>query len=113
MDNIRQGDVLLRPVAKIPASASKMPVDEKEGVVLARGEGHGHLHRLPFGGAYLYLSNDQGYRFVEVASDTKLEHVGSDGQPTGDHATLDVPAGNYEVIQQRQAEGEQAVYRDD
>jgi hypothetical protein len=113
MDNIRQGDVLLRPVAKIPDLATKIPVNEQEGIVLARGEGHGHLHRLPFGGAYLYLSNDQGHRFVEVASDTKLEHVGSDGEPTGDHATLDVPVGKYEVIQQRQAEGEFAVYRED
>lgn len=115
MTNVRQGDILLRPVKSIPAKAVAIQSDAKEGVVLARGEGHGHRHMLPLGGAMLYHDTEgSGGTYVKVtASSALLQHLGLDDAPTGDHAPVEVPTGDYEVIQQRQAEGEKAVYRDD
>lgn len=106
---IRQGDVLLRPIPDLPENVTELPVSEREGVVLARGERHGHRHMLPYGGAVLYLNNDTGSRVLDVRSQTVLQQFGLDDKPTGDHATLDVPAGKYEVVNQQAAQGEKAV----
>lgn len=45
MHQIRQGDVLLLPVAKLPANCTAVPLD-KGRIVLAYGEVTGHAHAI-------------------------------------------------------------------
>jgi len=112
--NIRQGDVLLMPVDRLPDGLVELAATPEDGVVLARGEGHGHRHMLPYGGAVLLMDTTTGSTFVDVKQATKLAQLGPDNQETGDHATLDVPAGSYEVRRQSEAAAEeQAVGRVD
>ena len=102
MQNIRQGDVLLRPLSKLEAECRDKgtPVPAEGGrVILGLGEGFGHTHSLPFGGAYLYRDSE-GARTLTIDVPTRLEHL-IGGMPTGEHAALDVPPGDYEVIQQQ------------
>ena len=110
---VRQGDILLRPVAAIPTTSVEVPADPKLGVVLAYGEGHGFRHALPYGGAVLYANTETGAAYVDVKASTTLDHLTAENQPTGDHAPAPVEPGKYEVIQQRQAEADRAAYRSD
>lgn len=89
----RQGDVLIREVASIPAAAVKA-----KSSVVAVGEGH-HEHKvtntvdvLELDEA-LYLSVNSHGRLVHV-------HTGTDNQ--AEHLPIDLPEGSYEVIHQRQ-----------
>lgn len=43
---IRQGDVLLQPIAQIPASFESAPADRDGSATLAHGEATGHRHRF-------------------------------------------------------------------
>jgi len=110
---IRQGDVMLVPVGDLPPTAVEVPADEHEGVVLLRGELSNHRHALPYGGAVMYADNETGHRFVAVKEPTKLQQLDDQNQLTGDHATLDVPAGTYKIEEQREALGDRAVYHND
>lgn len=104
---IRQGDVLLRP-RKAGQTIKGKAVEAVDGrTILARGEGHNHSHSLPFGGAVLYRDSD-GSAVLEVTKDSKLQHLFGLKTPTGDHADLDVPAGEYDVIQQHGLSPDQA-----
>lgn len=87
----RQGDVLMIPVKKAPKGAK--PVDRRNGrLVLAEGEATGHAHTVADGGAAL-LEHEDGL-FLEAPGDVVVEHQ--------EHATVDLPAGTYKVIRQRE-----------
>lgn len=90
---IRHGDVLLNPVATIPASAiDKTPVGP---VILAYGEATGHHHavavKTPGSVKFLW---DGERRYLQVKHDTVLDHP--------EHGPVPVVAGTYEVLQQRE-----------
>lgn len=114
---IRQGDVLLRWVEEIPAAAT--PVEPIHGrLILAEGEVTGHHHSiavverspgetrardagalppLPEGGVPLDLPRllalgDE--RYLDLPRPAELEHQ--------EHATLLLPEGRYQVLQQRE-----------
>lgn len=85
----RQGDVLLVPVAEIPAEAK--PVAAIDGrVILALGEATGHSHSIA-SGAVLFRPDDMpsgigGY--LEVGADgALLTHQ--------EHSTIALPSGLY------------------
>lgn len=90
---IRHGDVYLLPVATIPTSAEdKTP---HGAVILAYGEATGHHHALTVArpGTVRYLWDGER-RYIQVAEPTTLDHP--------EHGPLTVPAGTYEVVQQRE-----------
>lgn len=84
--NYRQGDVLLVPISSIPNNKKKT-----KKCVLALGEATGHHHSI-LDGAIGYADDEVStaeYIAVEKAL-AKLEHQ--------EHATIDLPRGNYKVI---------------
>ncbi len=90
----RQGDVLIKPIAKIPNGLVEIP-RENGRLVLAHGEVTGHAHVVE--GEALFLAADIAEldnRFLEVAAECEVVHE--------EHGTLTLPPGNYEVIRQRE-----------
>jgi hypothetical protein len=61
--------------------------------VLARGEATGHAHAVEASRAELYRGRS-GRFFLRLAGATVLEHE--------EHAPIELPAGCYEVIRQRE-----------
>jgi hypothetical protein len=98
-DEFRQGDVLLRKVDRIPKDAV---VKEKGAVILAYGETTGHKHVIQqatllikkgvVGDEFSSALQDESY--LQVEKPTQLVH--------DEHGAIDVPAGNYLVIRQRE-----------
>jgi hypothetical protein len=93
---IRQGDVLLIPVGRIPERC--WPVSREGGrLVLAEGEATGHAHVIDDPRAVEWrVSRWGGSRLVVVGDGgpVLLEHA--------EHDALQVPAGVYEVRVQRE-----------
>ena len=87
----RQGDVMVVAVDSVPPDA--VPVEREAGrVVLAHGEVTGHAHAIVeptavklADGIAEYLCAPQG---------ATLEHE--------EHAAIDLPAGNYRIVHQRE-----------
>lgn len=87
----RQGDVLLLKVDGMPPDV--VPVDLDNGrVILAYGEVTGHAHALNPAGATLYARGDE--RFLTVTEPTPLVHE--------EHNPIELPAGTYKVVRQRE-----------
>ena len=90
---IRQGDVLVRQVDAIPAGAKKVAKD-KGRVILAYGEVTGHVHAI-WNRAVMFRDDGLGQTFLRVEEGgTTVVHE--------EHAPVDLPAGNYEVVIQRE-----------
>lgn len=88
--NYRHGDVLLIPVATIPKQATK-----QKNLVLAEGEVTGHSHQITEGVAHLFKWDEKMY--LKVKSErAALTHE--------EHKRIDLPAGDYEVIIQKDYE---------
>lgn len=97
---VRQGDVLIRTTESVPSDAQ--PVEREGGrVVLAHGEVTGHAHAITTeqdADAMLLARGD--IRFLTVnAPVVVLRHE--------EHAPIELPAGNYEVVVQREYSPEQ------
>lgn len=111
--HIRQGDVLLMPVAALPAGCTEVPLD-KGRIVLAYGEVTGHAHAIADHGqavrvvgsaaaaeiaeaaiarakARLLLAPN-GERYLEVTEPVTLKHE--------EHTEHAIPAGVYLLPQQ-------------
>jgi hypothetical protein len=91
---IRQGDVLLVKVEKIPETAKAAePTGQK--VILAFGEVTGHHHRFEFvdtsHNVKLYVGHG-GARYLDVSAPADLLHE--------EHSTARVPAGKWLLPQQ-------------
>jgi hypothetical protein len=95
---VRQGDVLLVPVAEIPAGARRL--DRVAGcLVLAEGEQTGHAHVIPDDAADAYFLpladiDEMRRRFLKIEAEVALVHE--------EHAPVTVPPGDYEVRRQRE-----------
>jgi hypothetical protein len=90
----RQGDVLIEPLpagTRIPDGASAVPRDQGR-VVLAYGERTGHAHAIHDEEALLLAFGDE--RFLKLGASVMLRHE--------EHDAIPLPAGDYEVIQQRE-----------
>jgi len=101
MDKVyRQGDVLLKPVDNIPATA------KKQGSLLLRKGEHGGLHSLfdETKEAQVLVQTRPGRngraavktKFVDAPNGAKIVH--------GEHGPVEVPAGKYELVVQREIE---------
>lgn len=84
---IRQGDVLLVPVAALPASAKPVKREADGAVVLAWGEVTGHRHAIADPGVSLY--EDGATRYIMAAKSAPLVHE--------EHGTVKVPPGVHRV----------------
>ncbi len=90
MKPIRQGDVILQPIAD--ATGKKL-----NHLTLAEGEVTGHSHRISNGQAELYERD--GILYLRVLSDTAtLTHE--------EHHQIEIPQGNWMVRIQREYEPE-------
>lgn len=88
----RQGDVLLKKVTSIPSKAVKA-----KSTVVAEGEGH-HEHKA-IGDVEVMAHGETLY--LAVNTEGKLVHVHTGTETQADHLPLELPAGNYEVVHQR------------
>ena len=90
--SFRQGDVLLIEVPEVPAAAT---AESRAGrIVLAEGEATGHAHAIHELDARTFTY--QGQRFLLTRSKAQLVHE--------EHGPIDVPAGAWRVIIQREYE---------
>ena len=110
MKMYRQGDVLLVEVKDIPKNAKD--ATPKDRIVLTYGEVTGHAHALypeemelsafdkmlgkkPEAPALKAKLWDAGAeRYLQVVEKTALKHE--------EHSAIDLPVGNYRVVQQRE-----------
>ena len=91
----RQGDVLIVPIARLPADLE--PVKREHGrLVLAHGEVTGHAHAIKDNRAALFRDPELAAIFMHVSGDgpVALEHQ--------EHDTIHIPPGDYQVIRQRE-----------
>lgn len=90
MEQYRQGDVFIRRVRSLPKERRELP-RENGRVVLAHGEATGHAHAISAPNVSLFDAG--GRTFLSIGVDTvALEHE--------EHSTIDLPAGDYEVVRQ-------------
>lgn len=86
----RQGDVLFKRVAEIPAGEKK----KRENGVIALGEVTGHKHAI---------ADLEEAEVLEIGNGLYV-HVGEDGVSIqhDEHGAIELPAGDYEVTIQRE-----------
>lgn len=95
----RQGDVLIRRVEKIPLRRRAVSEGERQRIVLAHGELTGHSHvieaRPDEARVRRGIVEQEERMFLEVlAPSVRLAH--------DEHDAIDIPAGEYEVVRQRE-----------
>lgn len=88
---VRQGDVLLVLLERLPANAVETSASDR-GVVAARSWATGHAHLLT--GTRLRRFAAHGTTIVEVTGSAVLTH--------DEHDPLDLPPGTWEIRLQRQ-----------
>jgi hypothetical protein len=88
---VRQGDVLLHPVADVPETARPLPRIAGR-AVLAEGEVTGHAHAIRAAGATLLADGDD--RYLRVTAPVILDHE--------EHAAIELAPGSYRVVIQRE-----------
>lgn len=86
---LRQGDVLLTPVAKLPKGATKQ--SHTGPAVLAYGEVTGHAHTVEHGQLY---TDGNGLTYLTVEELTKVRHQ--------EHDAITLQPGVYRVTRQRE-----------
>jgi hypothetical protein len=89
----RQGDVLVELIENVPKGAKVVPRENGK-IVLAHGEATGHAHAIADRRCKLVRDED-GVTFLEVKEAmAMLRHE--------EHATVELPKGNYRVTRQRE-----------
>jgi hypothetical protein len=104
-----QGDVGLRRIAERDRAELKVQPRDKHGrIVLAYGKSSGHAHVLRAQGVCLLLNETTGERVLRVVDPCQLLHdMGAESLvETGEHAAIDLPPGDYEVIPQWSWQGQ-------
>lgn len=84
MNNIQQGDVLIRRVNEIPEKAK---VESKDSIILALGETTGHFHGIDCIGAEIL--DHAGTRYIKLPTSAILKHQ--------EHNPIEIPAGLYQI----------------
>ena len=91
----RQGDVLIVPVAQMPADLEPI-AREGNRVVLVHGEATGHAHAIKGERAALFRDPKLAAIFMLVSGDepVALEH--------DEHDPIAIPPGAYRIVRQRE-----------
>ena len=99
---LRQGDIILIPIAKSDTPVDPAPTDPR-GVVLAEGETSGHFHALVGGKGKLFRFRDSAREemLLRVTSGSSLEVIGGEVAGKRRHEPLKLPKGDYLVRPQR------------
>lgn len=116
---LRQGDILLVPVERLPARLTEAKRDQHERYVLAEGEHHGHAHALR--GPNVTAFRNEAYEgdpanramvdFILVGgSGADLKHELATGAQA-EHAPVSLAPGAYKVVQQREELPNEGVVR--
>lgn len=87
----RQGDVLLKKIGTIPSDAEIVPACAGR-LILAEGEATGHNHSVSARNAELMMVGLAMY--LRVREEIDLLHQ--------EHDTIILPAGDYQVVRQRE-----------
>jgi len=93
----RQGDVLIYPCAHTPIAPLVEIAREHGAVVLAHGEVTGHSHQIRATGVrHLRQESNDAYTLLRVPAGVRalLEHE--------EHATIEIPPGDYHVVIQQE-----------
>jgi hypothetical protein len=85
----RQGDLLIKKINKLPKKLKKRDSD-----IILEGEVTGHSHRILNGTIYERGWVGPGSLFIEAKENTQIIHE--------EHQSIEIPAGIYEVIRQRE-----------
>jgi hypothetical protein len=94
---IRQGDVLLTPVQKLPKGLKKVNRDTRNRLVIAEGEATGHAHCILDGLANLFVPEDLqelSDRYLVVEEECEIVH--------DEHSALTIEPGIYKLPAQRE-----------
>jgi hypothetical protein len=89
----RQGDVLIKAIESIPEKTTAVP-RENGTIVLAHGEVTGHSHAIA--SRFAHLAADGARRFLRADREVTLRHE--------EHGPVQLPAGSYEIVIQREYE---------
>lgn len=92
MQLYRQGDVLIREVARLPKNL-KVVKSKNRRFVLAEGEATGHAHTVAVDNAKLFIDGE-GRLFMTLDGETQLVHQ--------EHDPIILAPGNFEVVRQRE-----------
>ena len=92
-ESVRQGDVLVTRVARLPKGTGAVPEAVPGRHVLALGEATGHHHSVAVADAEL-LESKAGEVFLRIMRATPLEHQ--------EHAAILLEPGTYRVTRQRE-----------
>lgn len=95
MENIRQGDILLKKVEMNDKEKSRLKYIGEGRRILAYGEVTGHSHQL-IGTDTKFYDNGNGQILCSVNGDAELVHQ--------EHKIIPVPVGDYLVIKQRESD---------
>ena len=95
----RQGDVLLVGIDRLPDAATPEPRSGR--IVLAEGEATGHAHAIHEPDARSFTH--EGERYLLTRSKARLIHE--------EHATIEVPTGQWRIIIQREYDPDVDTYR--
>lgn len=87
---VRQGDVLLQPIGKLPKDAKEVRVTGD--VVLKLGEATGHAHRITDAPGKVRVWDVGAERFLQVMEAVSLRHE--------EHGAIDIAPGLYHIPQQ-------------
>jgi hypothetical protein len=103
-NHYRQGDVLIEGIAKIPTDAVKQKKSAR--IVLAHGTATGHHHTLDTSKPVQWFKQGEipstsakastlaGEIYVSLPTGGKVTH--------DEHSIIELPAGNYRVMRQRE-----------
>lgn len=97
----RQGDVLIRPVARMTADVKPEPRDPRRGAILAHGEVTGHAHHIATPRARLFRDDGVGRRFLQIDRPQAGEPATVD-LTHEEHSAVPLPPGLYEVLIQQE-----------
>lgn len=87
---IRQGDVLLVPVDKLPVGAVEVTIEGD--IVLKYGEATGHAHRIADARGKVRVWDAGAERFLQVIETASLRHE--------EHGAIDIVPGLYHIPDQ-------------
>ncbi|HEX6011527.1 MAG TPA: hypothetical protein VFY87_06920 [Geminicoccaceae bacterium] len=99
----RQGDIFIEPVLALPAGCAESAPQRRAGElvhVLAEGELTGHAHRV-LAGPGVDLLRDQGGNGTDPLAVGYLRLKRLARLVHDEHTPVDLPPGNYRVVQQR------------
>jgi len=88
----RQGDVLIKKIARKKVEGKQEVSSKKNRIVLAYGETTGHAHAFYDEGVTLTETENQ--RFLDIVKTVELKHE--------EHDTVILEPGFYEVLQQQE-----------